>query len=140
MWDLWTESPYSRLDHWSGAIRSPPTDGILIIIYFTFQKISPTFYFILFSVLCSKLLHQNRIRIYDTGILYCLLFSKYIFLVFSASPSVAICTICVSCSRLRFSYVRNSSLSCISDESPSRFVTCNIIVSVPFPVSDQDKI
>jgi hypothetical protein len=43
----------------------------------------------LFSVLCSKLLHQNRIRIYDTGFLYCLLFNKYIHCV-SASHSVAI--------------------------------------------------
>uniref|UniRef100_A0A147BE13 Secreted protein n=1 Tax=Ixodes ricinus TaxID=34613 RepID=A0A147BE13_IXORI len=37
--------------------------------------------------------------------------------------SVAICTIWASCSLRSASYVQNSSLSCISDESPSRFDT-----------------
>lgn len=37
--------------------------------------------------------------------------------------SVAISTICASCSRRNDSYVRNSSFSCIRDESPSRFDT-----------------
>ena len=63
IWDLWVESPYSREDHWSGAILSP--------------------------------------------------------------ASMAICTIWESCSRLRASYVRNSSFSCISEDSSSRFVTWN---------------
>lgn len=37
--------------------------------------------------------------------------------------SIAMWTICASCSLLRASYVRNSSLSCIREESSSRFVT-----------------
>lgn len=37
--------------------------------------------------------------------------------------SVAICTICASCSRRSDSYVRNSSFSCMRDESHSRFDT-----------------